>query len=173
MRIDPKRFVWSESFRRVLRKCEGIRIEVSRPSVTPQRLELYERYHAERSANRGWDVEGSNAQEYYYAFVENARNYGYEFAYYYRDRLVGIALIDALPMGLSAVYCYYEPEMRSFSLGTYSILWQLLFAKAGGFDRLYLGYWVRENASLAYKARFKPYELLRGRPELDQSAEWA
>jgi arginine-tRNA-protein transferase len=173
IRIDPNRFEWSGSFRRVLSKGEtALSMKIERPRVTDERLSLYERYHKERSATRGWEPESTDPMDYRSSFVECSENYGYEFSYYYLDRLVCVALTDILPVGVSAVYCYYEPEMRSLSLGTYSILRQLAFAKERGAKRLYLGYCVHGNASLSYKARFKPYEVLRGRPELDQAPTW-
>ncbi|MDR2152309.1 MAG: arginyltransferase [Helicobacteraceae bacterium] len=171
-RVDVDRFELSGSFRRILRKGEALRLEISRPIVSDDRLALYDRYHKERSISRGWETESADPTEYYCAFAESSEDYGYEFAYYYLDRLVCVALTDILPIGVSAVYCYYEPEMRSFSLGTYSVLRQAMFAKDRGAKRLYLGYWVQNNASLAYKARFKPFEILRGRPELDQTPIW-
>jgi arginine-tRNA-protein transferase len=172
VRVDPNRFEHSRSFRRILRKGESLRLNIARPSINDERLRLYERYHKERSIARGWEAETTDACEYYAAFVERAENYGYEFSYYYRDRLVCVALTDILSVGASAVYCYYEPEMRAYSLGTYSILRQLSFAKDRGLRRLYLGYWVQGNASLSYKSRFKPYEILRGRPTPDQAPIW-
>ncbi|MDR1451934.1 MAG: arginyltransferase [Helicobacteraceae bacterium] len=172
VRVDPDQFEWSKSFRRVLNKGERLRLKIARPSITDDRLKLYDEYHKERSTNRGWDAETTSSVEYYSAFVERSGNYEYEFSYYYLDRLVCVALVDMLPMGISAVYCYYDPDMRALSLGTYSILRQLLFAKDRRLKRFYLGYWARGNDSLSYKTRFKPYETLRGRPALDQSPVW-
>ncbi|MDR1912682.1 MAG: arginyltransferase [Helicobacteraceae bacterium] len=172
VRIDPNSFVWNRSFRRVLKKCERIKLKVGHPAICDKRLDLYERYHKERAISRGWEAESSDPDEYDYAFLESDGNYAYEFDYYYLDRLVCVALVDILRVGVSAVYCYYEPEMPSFSLGVNSILQQTLFAKEHGYKRLYLGYFVSGAKSLTYKARFKPYEVLLERPSLNQTPKW-
>jgi arginine-tRNA-protein transferase len=78
------------------------------------------------------------------------------------DRLVGACLADRLGDGLSAVYSFFAPGMDRRSLGTYTILWLIDRAKALGLPYVYLGYWVPESRKMAYKARFRPCEVLVG-----------
>ncbi|MGE4296009.1 MAG: arginyltransferase [Campylobacterales bacterium] len=172
LRIDTERFEMSRSFKRVLKTGEAIRLSIRRPTLSDAHLSLYGRYHAHRHESRGWQFEPTGSAEYYQAFVEGARDYGYEFAYYLGDRLIAVALVDILPRAISAVYCYYDPDYTHLSLGTYSILRQILAARKANIRYLYLGYWVPENRSLSYKSRFKPYETLQGRPTLDDPAVW-
>ena len=49
------------------------------------------------------------------------------------------------------------------SLGTYSVLKQLEFARLSGMKYFYLGYYISENASLTYKSSFRPNEVYMGR----------
>ena len=79
-----------------------------------------------------------------------------------RDELVGACLTDRLGDGLSAVYSFYAPEFDRLSLGTYTILWLVERARAVGLAYVYLGYWVPESRKMAYKARFRPSEVLIG-----------
>jgi arginine-tRNA-protein transferase len=76
------------------------------------------------------------------------------------NRLVGACLTDWLSDGLSAVYSFFEPDDRRRSLGTYAILWLVQRAQALSLPYVYLGYWVPESAKMAYKARFRPSEVL-------------
>ena len=79
-----------------------------------------------------------------------------------RDRLVGGCLTDRLSDGLSAVYSFYDPLDAKRSLGTYAILWLAERARQLGLPYVYLGYWVPESRKMAYKARFRPSEVLTG-----------
>ncbi len=77
-------------------------------------------------------------------------------------RLVAGCLTDWLSDGLSAVYSFYDPAQPRRSLGTAAILWLVQRARQVGLPYVYLGYWVPESRKMAYKARFRPSEVLVG-----------
>jgi leucyl-tRNA---protein transferase len=90
------------------------------------------------------------------------------------DRLVGACLTDRLGDGLSAVYSYFAPALERRSLGTFTILWLIERCRLLGLPYVYLGYWVPESQKMAYKARFRPAEILvsgvwRALTEVDQT----
>ena len=105
-------------------------------------------------------------------FVHGHQDFGHEILYFLGDRLVCAALVDVLPRAVSAVYAFYDPELRSRSLGVYSILRQIAFARERGVSHLYLGYWIEDCASMSYKANYGPHQILEGRPELDERPDW-
>ena len=78
------------------------------------------------------------------------------------DRLIGGCLADRLGDGLSAVYSFFAPELERRSLGTYAILWLIGRARELELPYVYLGYWVPDSRKMAYKARFRPSEVLSG-----------
>jgi leucyl-tRNA---protein transferase len=78
------------------------------------------------------------------------------------DQLLGACLTDKLGDGLSAVYSYFAPGLEKRSLGTFTILWLIERARQLGLPYVYLGYWVPESRKMAYKARFRPCEVLQG-----------
>ena len=78
------------------------------------------------------------------------------------DRLVGGCLTDRLGDGLSAVYSFFAPDLERRSLGTYAILWLIRRARELDLPYVYLGYWVPDSRKMAYKARFRPSEILVG-----------
>jgi arginine-tRNA-protein transferase len=78
------------------------------------------------------------------------------------ERLVGACLTDRLADGLSAVYSFFDPDLDRRSLGTWAILWLIERARAMDLPHVYLGYWVPQSPKMAYKARFRPAEILAG-----------
>jgi arginine-tRNA-protein transferase len=58
------------------------------------------------------------------------------------------------------VYSFFAPALERRSLGTHAILWLIERARALGLPYVYLGYWVPESRKMAYKARFRPCEVL-------------
>ena len=65
-----------------------------------------------------------------------------------------------------------DPEHAPASLGTAHIVMLLEEAEARGLKHVYLGYRVEGCASLEYKARFGPNEILEGRPEMRALPVW-
>ena len=85
--------------------------------------------------------------------------FGIEFEYYLDGKLVGVALGDKTSKSFSAIYTFYDVADKRMSLGTYSVLKQLEYANQYGMKYFYLGYYIAENASLVYKASFRPNEV--------------
>ena len=75
-------------------------------------------------------------------------------------RLVGCFLSDQLLNGPSAIYTYFDPEMEFRSLGRFAILKQIQLAQETQRPYLYLGYWIKHCAKMAYKGEYRPLELL-------------
>jgi leucyl-tRNA---protein transferase len=171
VRVPVATFSLSANLRRVLRRAEGVRVEVGEPAVDEERLALYRRWHGEREVDRGWKPDRIGEESYAMQFCfphPSAR----EFSYWEGDRLVGVGIADETPHALSAVYCYYEPHRAGLSLGTLNVLRALEYAREKGLAHVYLGYRVEACASLQYKGRFRPQERLRGRVEGDSTPRW-
>ncbi|MGP1562038.1 MAG: arginyltransferase [Helicobacteraceae bacterium] len=172
VRINVKDFVLRRSFKRVLNKNRDVKVLFRRPSLTKAHLDLHQKYHSDMNLRRNWNTEETTREHYYSSFVDGYMDYGYEFLYVLGGKIIGVALVDVLPEGVSAIYCFYDPDHRDRSIGTFSILNHINFCLANGLQYVYLGYWVRENISLKYKEKFKPFEVLAGRPDLNTPAIW-
>jgi len=161
LRVDVERFRPDRSQRRAWRaNAHAVQIQVGQPTVTRAKLRLYDRYHAFQADTRGWpEHPAKDPASYIESFVNNPFR-TLEWCYFVQGRLVGVGYVDDLPGGLSAIYFFYDPDERSRSLGTFNVLCILEYARRRRVPHVYLGYFVPECASLAYKARFRPNQLL-------------
>ncbi len=161
LRVLADRFRPDRSQRRALKANErDVQLVVGPPHVTRHKLALYDSYHAFQTDAKGWPQHpAKDPDSYIDSFVFNP--FPVEEWNYYRDgNLVGVGYVDALPQGLSAVYFYFDPDERRHSLGTYNVLRVIDAARARGLPHAYLGYYVAGSASLEYKSRFAPNEIL-------------
>jgi arginine-tRNA-protein transferase len=172
IKIDVENFNWSKSKRRVLKKAKDIEIFIKKPEVSKEHLDLYKKYHLYKKEKNGWDYHNVTPQSYYNAFVDGAYEYGYEVLYFFKDKLIGVDLIDILPHGISSIYFYYDPDFSRYNLGKLSLYYQIIMAKERGLKWVYLGYYVKDCPSLAYKADYKPFLTLQGRPDDITEAIW-
>jgi arginine-tRNA-protein transferase len=80
--------------------------------------------------------------------------------------------MDEVPGAISLIYFFYDPAWRGQSPGTFSILNQLRYAKQRGLEHAYLGYWIDECASMTYKGRFHPRQILAEYPAQEDEPIW-
>ncbi len=160
LRVDVNRFHPNRSQRRVRKVNEkSVELQIGSPRVSRARLELYQRFHDDRATTRGWNEREESPSSYHAAFVCNPFPTE-EWSYSLDGVLVGFGVVDSLPVGLSAIYFVHEPELHRRGLGTWNVLCLIDEARRRGLPHLYLGYWVADCISLAYKASFRPFELL-------------
>lgn len=160
LRVDVERFRPNRSQQRVRKANEGIvSLQVGSPRISSSRLNLYRRFHDERARSRGWDERYEDPIAYHESFVSNPFPTE-EWCFHLEGGLVGLGVVDALPVGLSAIYFVHDPDHHHRSLGSWNILCLIDEARRRGLPHVYLGYWVAECLSLAYKANFRPYEIM-------------
>ena len=172
LKINVRDFIYSKSQRRIRRKHTATKMHIRKPKVTQEHLDLFEKYHLHMKDKREWAHSKTDAKHYYASFVHGHGDFGYEVLYFIENKLVGIDLVDILPNGISSIYFYYDPDYEAYSLGTYSMLQQIQIAKDNNLDWIYMGYYVQECQSLAYKSRYTPYQILQGRPEDETPPTW-
>ncbi len=174
LRVDAAAFRPSKSQRRAVKNAARLHRAVGIPIVDDERLALYHLWHAQREQARGWEPSDLDPERYAvdFAFPHPAAR---EVAF--RDpedgnRLVGLGIFDETPRALSAVYFFWDPERAPASLGVANVVTLVADAKAKQLPHVYLGYRVLGCASLVYKSKFAPHELLVGRPEFGEEAVW-
>jgi arginine-tRNA-protein transferase len=158
IRLDANRFRPSRSQRRVLARGDAVlTVETGPPLLDDERVALYNRHKQLRSLGEG-EIDSAG----YRQFLVMTCCDSFEMRYRKGGRLVGVALVDRGKAALSAVYCFYDPELERSSLGTYSVLKQIELCRAWGLSHLYLGLFIDDCDRMRYKARFLPHERLVG-----------
>jgi oligoribonuclease (3'-5' exoribonuclease)/arginyl-tRNA--protein-N-Asp/Glu arginylyltransferase len=158
LRLDVARFVPNRTQRRIYRRGEQrLSTHVGRPTVTPEKVALYNRH----KIARGLLVSGEllDAGGYEEFLVESCTD-SIEIDYRLDGQLIAVAIADRAANALSAVYCYFDPSASVMSPGAYSILKQIALCRQWGLRHLYLGLYVVGCAAMAYKVGYLPHERL-------------
>ncbi|MCC7423948.1 MAG: arginyltransferase [Planctomycetaceae bacterium] len=160
LRVDVTRFRPGKSQRRAMKRNADVEVELHPASVTRDHIRLYNDYHADMSERRGWPHRSTDRNEYSSGFLAGDWPFAFELRYLRGTRLIGVGLIDIVPEGLSSIYFYHDPEWRPQGPGTFSVQKEFEAARSFGGRYVYLGYWIADCQSMAYKCQFRPHELL-------------
>ena len=162
IRLPVADFQPNRSQKRAWAQHAALSCTVIEPAFSSEHYALYQRYQRSRHAGGGMDVD-DETQYTDFLVRTNVRSWMVEFREPSSTQAAGelrmVSIIDQLKDGLSAVYTFYAPEPGQ-NLGTFNVLWQIQQVRDRGLKHLYLGYWIKDCQKMAYKAQFKPYELM-------------
>ncbi|MCC2980196.1 arginyltransferase [Sphingomonas sp. IC4-52] len=164
VRVVTSDFEANATQRKLVRRNDDLEITACRPWATDEQFQLLRRYLGQRHPGGG--MAGMEEQDYADMVEHSPVN---SVVVEYREptldgrpgRLVGACLTDRQADGLSMIYSFFdaEPGARA-GLGNLIILDHILRARAAGLPYVYLGYWVKGAARMAYKTRYRPLEKL-------------
>lgn len=157
IRVLVERFVPTSSMRRVLRRNADVRVDTGEARASEEKFKLYQQYLSARH-----DDTMSQTYESFVMFLTDSPTTTQEFCYRLGERLIGVSVVDRCPGGLSSVFMYFDPGHARRSLGTLSVLREIAYCGDMGLPYYYLGYYVADSRTMAYKARFRPNEILMG-----------
>ena len=164
VRVVADEFVPNATQRKLLRRHDDLDVTACRPWATAEQFALMRRYLAARHPGGGMAgmdeedyadmVEQSPVDSVVVEYRERCPDGG-------RGRLVGACLTDRQADGLSMIYSFFDAADQSRpALGNLIIMDHILRAHAAGLPYVYLGYWVKGSARMAYKVRYRPIEIL-------------
>jgi leucyl-tRNA---protein transferase len=161
VRLPVTEFTPTRSQQRALKKHADLQISIIEAGYHEEHFALYHAYQKQRHGNgpeHTGEPEDEAAQYQQFLCQTNVESIMIEF----RDAqqvLKMVSVIDLVADGLSAVYTFYDTSDKA-SYGTYSILWQIAWAKQLALPYLYLGYWIADSDKMTYKQQFQPQEKL-------------
>ena len=167
VRIVTQEFAPNASQRKLLRRNGDLEIAVCRPWATDEQFQLLRRYLAARHPGGG--MAGMDEDDYADMIEHSPVN---SMIVEYRTRttdgsrgeLVGACLTDRQADGLSMIYSFFAADEEGAEarpgLGNVIIMDHIARARDAGLPFVYLGYWVKGSARMAYKTRYRPLELL-------------
>lgn len=170
IRIPVANFKADRQQKRIWKRNQDLRIEVTTDISSGECYRLYERYINTRHADGDMFPP---SQEQFDAFLatpfysktaelpalDEPSQITLYIEFRYNDELKAVAVTDILPLGLSAVYTFFDPADTQRSLGVFAVLFQIELAKKLTLPHLYLGYWIKNSPKMSYKCNYKPHEL--------------
>ena len=155
LRLSVDAFRPNRTQRRCWRRNQDITVEVQVPRATEEKHQLYRDY-----LTRCHDGEMDDSWDGFTDFLYHSPLETIEVVYRLGGRPVAAGILDVEPETASTVYCYFDPELRRRSLGTFNVLWTIDYCRRRRFEHLYLGYFIRDCGKMSYKANFRPCEAL-------------
>ena len=167
IRIPVERFRPDRSQRRAWKRNEGLRRATAAgggraapgavPTVPPGTV-----------AAEGLAGAGKGRADYAFSFVRNPVP-SVEISLWEGDALRAVVLTDVTPNVVSGIYHYYDPGLYGQGIGTCCMLHTIELARELGKAWAYFGFYVAGCGSLAYKARFRPCEIMGLDENLERS----
>ena len=157
VRLNARDFRPDRSQRRVWKRNQDLTFRLVPAQFSERYYQLYSHYIHQRHADG--DMYPPSRDQFQSFLVEGATD-SWFLEMSPGDDLIGLAVLDELEDGLSAIYTVFDPDHEHRSLGTLAVLWQIQEARDRQLPWIYLGYWIRESRKMNYKTRFRPIEAL-------------
>jgi len=154
IRVSSTRFRRSRSVRRLFKRNRDLRVDLCRPSPSEAAYALYLSHKRK--------FESSSAPESYASFRRSLFA-PFPFSHVLEIRegehLICVAHLDVCQDILSAIYCYYDLAHSQRAPGRFAILLEIEIARRLGIPFVYLGYYIRDNPHMRYKADYTPNQV--------------
>jgi len=155
VRVPVRVFQPNRSQRRVWAKNRDLEVIEKPVRFDSAHFDLYRQYQMRRHPESG--MNDADPQKYL-GFLASRQVETLFYEMRLGPRILGVAVADLLPDGLSAVYTFFDPDEKIRGLGVYAVLWEIAEARRRGLEYLYLGYWIGESPKMSYKIKYQPLD---------------
>lgn len=152
IRVDVNNYKPSKSHKRILKKNSKTEVFFKHLTYSHEIYEIYLEHSKDRFNQE------SSEEDFYNTFYHEAVP-AMQSEYYLDNKLIAVGFMDLSTEALSSVYFIYKTAYNYLSPGNFSIIKEIEFAKFLGLNYYYLGYYIKDNQSMAYKNRFNPYQI--------------
>ena len=172
LRLCIPEYMPNKNQRRCVSRNAGLTLLIQKPTVSDEHVSLYNRFHLDMHHRRQWPHREITKDQYYESFLEGQFPFAREFQYRDGGQLIGLGLVDITASAMSSIYFFHDPDYREGGLGTFSIQKEIEYGRANDRSWLYMGYYIRDCASMNYKNRFRPHEILQRYVADDEPPLW-
>jgi arginyl-tRNA--protein-N-Asp/Glu arginylyltransferase len=151
IRILAQEFSPGKSQRRIAKKCAGLEVRFGELDFRDEIFEIYRDHSLNRFGKE------SEEDDFIAAFYSQSCP-ALQSEYVLDGELIAVGFLDLSNESLSSVYFIYKTSHEQLRLGSYSIIREAEYAASRGLKYYYLGYYIEENPSMAYKGHFHPHE---------------
>ena len=153
LRIDVDGFVPSKSQRRVLRKNADVEIRVKQAQLDADRQHLFDRHK-----QRFRDNVPNSLEDFLGPAPQAGPCLTVEVGGYLHGDLIAASYLDVGSNSVSSVYAFFDPDYSDRSLGTATMMWEIIVARRSAKRWHYPGYCYVEPSGYDYKRHFGPMQ---------------
>jgi arginyl-tRNA--protein-N-Asp/Glu arginylyltransferase len=153
LRVELSRFAHSKSQRRVLRRNKDVSVQMGPAELTDEVHEMFQRHKMRFSDNVPEDLRSflSDQPSHLPCHCSQVRCL-------IEGTCVAVSFFDVGAQSVSSVYAVFEPAFSSRSLGIFTILQEMEWARAQGMKYAYPGYASLGPSHYDYKKQFAGLE---------------
>lgn len=161
LRVDMEKFCLSKSHRRLLRRNNDLTLKVEPTCIDEVRRQLFEAHKQRFRQNQPDSLDSYLGLLPAASPCENV-----ELALYENGRLIAASYLDVGQFAVSSVYAMFDLKQSRRSLGTYTMLLEIEYARERGCRFYYHGYALHAPSPYDYKKR------LNGTEWFDWEGNW-
>jgi len=153
LRIRLSDFCLSKNKRRINKKNQDLRTIIRPIKITKEKEILFEQHKRRFKHNMPFSL-----YDFLSFDAERVPCEALEVCVYDKEKLLAVSFFDVGETAISSIYAMFAPEESSRSLGIFTMLLEIDFARKHGKDFYYQGYCYDGNSFYDYKKRFRALE---------------